>query len=111
MPSNLNRNINKAIATTVVVTTIGFTSTVQPLGLKAAPKVSNLRPDTYIEAPLVALDDNSEVESLTVDALITGLLKQGNYKEAREIKKSLGIQNPLMNQLRSFRYYAVSVAS
>jgi len=102
----LNRQINKAIATTVVVTTIGITSTINSFPIKATGPSTGAGTEE-MEYVLNQEQNISETYLILIEDVVTDLLKQGNYKEAREIKKSFGLKNELAVQLRKFNYYAV----
>lgn len=109
----INSQINKAIATTVVITALGISSTINSLPVGAA-SLSNLnRANRNSTQTSVQHNSNvnkveSEDEVLTLNEYITFLLKQGEYKEARELRKSFyKYSNPLRAELRELGFYAV----
>lgn len=114
----INDHINKAIATTVVVTAIGLSSTINSLPVKAASVNSTkARGESTIISSNnsnkeLAMTIDDEIEVLNVDELVVSLLKEGKYSEAREIRKTFTkYKNPLAEQLHKLKNYAVNVIS
>lgn len=108
----INDQINRAIATTVVVTAIGISSTINSIPVRAgSPFNRNKQEETYYSESATEsnqVEESIGVETLEFNELITSLLKEGKYAEAREIRKSFTKYiNPLAAELRSLGNYAV----
>lgn len=114
----INDHINKAIATTVVVTAIGLSSTINSMPVKAAnlsvnkSKGESTILSSNVHSREVATSADGDLEVINLDEVVTNLLKQGNYREAREIRRSFTkYKNPLAEQLHKLKNYAVNVIS
>ena len=110
---NLNRQINKAIATTVVVTAIGLSTTINSLPVRASVRLErNGKPEVYSTSRALYQNstEESEGEILDMENLVTNLLKEGRYREARQIRRTfLKDVNPLKQELRKLQNYAVRI--
>lgn len=109
----INSQINKAIATTVVITALGISSTINSLPVGAA-SISNLNrasrnnTQTSVQHSNNVSQATEQEEVLTLNEYINFLLKQGEYKEARELRRSFyKYTNPLRAELRELGFYAV----
>ena len=110
---NFNIQLNRAIATTVVVTAIGISTTISSLPVRASVRPErNRNQETYFVGNEVSveLDNDENLDELTIEDLVVSLLKEGKYKEAREIRRTFSrYENPLKKELRELHNYAVSL--
>lgn len=107
----INGHINKAIATTVVVTAIGISTTISSLPVKSVSLSHKSRfDDSSISSLKINQDEIIYDENIiSLKETVTSLYKNDKNREAREILKSFNLyKNPLALELRKLGNYALA---